>query len=309
MANRTPLAVVPLRGAGGEPVDFRMTLRAHGLAYLPPNAITDNGAHLATALEVGGRVYCLQIVEQPAGTAAIFSNGRAASAPARAQIVDRVRTILSLDDDLSPFYERVADDVELRWIRTGAGRLLRSPTAFEDVVRTICTTNCAWSATERMIGALVAHLGSGGVTFPSVQAVAAANDAFFRDRARAGYRGPYLRALARMAANAEIDLEGWRAAPAADLPDDELEKRLLALPGVGPYAAAHIMLLFGRHSRLVLDSWTRPTYARLVGRKAVSDRAIHRRFARYGSFAGLAFWMTLWRGRLSSAEEAEVPAT
>jgi len=23
----------------------------------------------------------------------------------------------------------------------------------------VCTTNCAWSATERMVGALVAHLG------------------------------------------------------------------------------------------------------------------------------------------------------
>jgi hypothetical protein len=64
---------------------------------------------------------------------------------------------------------------------------------------------------------------------------------------------------------------------------------------VGPYAAAHVMLLLGRCSRLILDSWTRPTYARLVHRPSVSDRTIERRFRRYGPWAGLAFWLALTR--------------
>jgi len=297
VADRTPLAVIPLVGAGGEPVHFAQTLRAHGLGYLPPNSIDDRCTQLTTALDLGGRVYPLRIVQRGAALA-IGTNGRLPSAQRRAQIVAQVRTVFSLDDDLSPLYARVADDEALRWIRSGAGRLLRSPTAFEDVVRTICTTNCAWSGTERMIGALVRHLGAGGIAFPSAEAVAAADDTFFTGLARAGYRGPYLRELARRVAEREIDLEAWRAAPGSELSDAQLEERLRTLPGVGPYAAAHIMMLFGRHSRLVLDSWTRPTYARLLGRKHVSDRTILRRFARYGSFAGLAFWMTLWRSRL-----------
>ena len=83
---------------------------------------------------------------------------------------------------------------------------------------------------------------------------------------------------------------------AADLPDTELETALLALPGVGPYATAHIMMTLGRHSRLILDSWTRPKYARLMGRtKPVSDRAIEKRFRPYGAFAGLAFWLFVTR--------------
>ncbi|MGH7611243.1 MAG: DNA-3-methyladenine glycosylase family protein, partial [Candidatus Dormibacteria bacterium] len=66
-------------------------------------------------------------------------------------------------------------------------------------------------------------------------------------------------------------------------------------PGVGPYAAAHIMLTsLGRYHMLVLDSWTRPTYQRLIGR-AASDTAIRRRFARFGVFRGLAFWLYLTR--------------
>ena len=87
-----------------------------------------------------------------------------------------------------------------------------------------------------------------------------------------------------------MDLEGLARAAPEDLSDDDLERELLALPGVGTYAAAHIMLLIGRYSRLVLDSWTRPKYAAVVGRKK-TDRQIAWRFRRYGPYAGLAFWL------------------
>ena len=98
--------------------------------------------------------------------------------------------------------------------------------------------------------------------------------------------------LARTVADGELDLEAFATATPEVLPDAELEEELLALPGVGPYAAAHIMMMLGRHSRLILDSWTRPKYSRLVGRKKpVSDRQIERRFRPYGEYAGLAFWL------------------
>jgi 3-methyladenine DNA glycosylase/8-oxoguanine DNA glycosylase len=110
---------------------------------------------------------------------------------------------------------------------------------------------------------------------------------------RAGYRGPYLRTLAANVASGSLDLERLRDASPDDLSDDEVAAELLALPGVGPYAAAHVMMLLGRHSRLILDSWTRPKYARLNGGRKVGDRGIERRFRRYGPYAGLAFWLHL----------------
>ena len=105
--------------------------------------------------------------------------------------------------------------------------------------------------------------------------------------------GPYLRAIAAHVADGSLDLE--RLVHDRTLPDAEVETRLLALPGVGPYAAAHMMMLVGRYSRLILDSWTRPKYARLTGKKAVADRTIERRFRRYREYAGLAFWLVLTR--------------
>ena len=149
-----------------------------------------------------------------------------------------------------------------------------------------------------MVSALVDHLGiasaAGRRTFPTPAAMAEAGEDFYPDVARAGYRGAYLRALADDVAAGTLDLEELND---PELPVDEVEARLLALPGVGPYAAAHVMLTsLGRYSRLVLDSWTRPTYGKLSGaRGALKDATIERRFRRYGDWAGLAFWLYLTR--------------
>jgi N-glycosylase/DNA lyase len=174
--------------------------------------------------------------------------------------------------------------------------MIRSPTVFEDLVKTICTTNCAWSATVRMVSALVRELGTAAEgaperhAFPPPATVADAGDAFFRDVARAGYRGPYLRAVADDVASGRVDLEALRD-PA--LPDQEVTDRLLTIVGVGPYAMAHMMMLLGRYRRLILDSWTRPKYRGVSGRPRITDKGIERAFRRCRQFAGLAFWLTL----------------
>jgi N-glycosylase/DNA lyase len=231
--------------------------------------------------------------------------GASASPRAARSALAAARHLLRLDEDLSGFYAAAASDPELAWVTQGAGRMLRSPTVFEDVVKTICTTNCAWSATERMVSALVEHLGERapgapatgveGRAFPTPAAMAEAGDDFYTRVVRAGYRGRYLRDLARAVAEGELDLEALASASREELPDDEVHARLLTLPGVGPYAAAHVMLMLGRYSRLILDSWTRPTYARLAGKRRVADRTIERRYRRYGPYAGLAFWLFLTR--------------
>jgi len=326
-----PLGLLPLRGPAGEPVDLRRTLASHGVAALPPARIAPDSLSMTVTLAAKGGprtvgVSAARSGRQPAAAVTLADAGPPPGAAAAAALTATVRRMLCLDDDLSGFYRHAADDPALAWACGGAGRMLRSPTVFEDVVKTVCTTNCAWSATERMTGALVDHLGEAapragrgagsgaartatpgsraeataagaGRAFPSPAAMAGAGDDFYRDVARAGYRGARLSALASSVAAGDLDLEALLA-PRAELPDDEVEARLLALPGVGPYAAAHVMMLLGRHSRLILDSWTRPKYARLTGRprgKLVADKTIGRRFRAYGADAGLAFWLFLTR--------------
>ena len=243
-----------------------------------------------------GRARTVRLSAGKRGHAKVELLGGAAGERDRARLLATVHHMLRLDDDLSAFYAVAAADDDLAWVAHGAGRMLRSPTVFEDVVKTVCTTNCSWALTTKMATALVEHLGDpapdGRRAFPSAAAMAAADESFYREVARTGYRAPYFRELARSVAAGEVDLE---ALTDPELPDDEVEARLLALPGIGPYGAAHVMLTsLGRYSRLVLDSWTRPTYAKLAGRKT-KDATIERRFRRYGEWAGLAFWLYLTR--------------
>jgi 3-methyladenine DNA glycosylase/8-oxoguanine DNA glycosylase len=292
---------IPLLGAGGEPVDLWRTLLSHGVASLPPSELDEDARVLTITVPVpAAKPRTIRIREGRSGRARIDVLGPAPGARISQQLRDVVTRMLNLDEDLAPLYAAAAADRQLSWIVTGAGRMFRSPTVFEDVVKTICTTNCTWSATERMVGALVAELGEESVgrlgrAFPTPAAMASAPEAFYRDVVRAGYRGAYLRTLAADVVAGAVDLEQLRTAPADELPDEDVVARLLALPGVGPYAAAHVMMLLGRHSLLILDSWTRPKYARLNGGRKATDRQIERRFKRYGPYAGLAFWLFLTR--------------
>lgn len=303
-----PASVIelPLLGPGGEPVDLWRAFISHGLAALPPNRLDREAKRMEIALALpGGGARRVVLAAGKPGFATAIVDGPPLAAADAAAFAESLRRMLRLDLDLSGFYALIADDPDLAWATVGAGRMMRGATVFQDVVTTICTTNCAWSATVRMVGALVEHLGepagaddpvvgSAPRAFPTPAAMAAAPEAFYREVARAGYRGAYLRTLAQAVAAGDLDLEPL-AIPEPDGPDDEEARAcLLALPGVGPYAAAHVMLLLGRHRALVFDSWTRPTFARLHG-AALPDRDIVARFERYGPHAGLAFWLYLTR--------------
>jgi 3-methyladenine DNA glycosylase/8-oxoguanine DNA glycosylase len=298
---------IELEGAGGEPIDLARTLLSHGVADLPPNRIADDGLQMQTVLPAAGKAWAVTL-SRGGGRRAVLTAASGAPAPraqAQRELESQVRHMLRLDEDMSVFYARAAEDPALEWVTAGAGRMLRSATVFEDLVKTICTTNCTWSATVRMVTALVSELGTAVArapelrSFPAPSAMAEADESFYKDVAKTGYRGAYLRTIARDVASGALDLEELND---PGLSDEEVIERLLALPGVGPYAMAHMMMLLGRYRPLILDSWTRPTYRRLAGRPRITDKGIERAFRRYREYAGLAFWLTLTEGWVSKGE-------
>jgi N-glycosylase/DNA lyase len=255
---------------------------------LPPATVEVSPLRYLRSLRIGNRVVKLAFEERD-GRLIAHSASRLARVDAECARA-LVARMFRFHDDLKPFYVKIAGDEILGWATAGAGRILASPTAFEDVIKTICTTNCAWSATVRMTTALV-ELGGGA--FPEPGLLARTSESWYRNVARMGYRGPYVRSIANDVISGKLDLESLTG-PARPS-DGEAEDMLLALPGIGPYGAAHVMQLLGRHRLLVLDSWTRPTYLRLTRRKRAADSTIRRAFARYGEYAGLAFWLFLTR--------------
>jgi 3-methyladenine DNA glycosylase/8-oxoguanine DNA glycosylase len=129
------VAEIPLRGAGGEPVDFARTIVSHGVAELPPNRVDLEARALETTLPVPGGARTLRLTA---------SDGRLHVEAVAGRIGSQVRDVLTttvahmfrLDEDLSGFYTVVSEDGDLSWCARGAGRMLRAPTVFEDVVKT-----------------------------------------------------------------------------------------------------------------------------------------------------------------------------
>jgi 3-methyladenine DNA glycosylase/8-oxoguanine DNA glycosylase len=178
------------------------------------------------------------------------------------------------------------------------GRVLRCPSLFEDVVKTILTTNTLWAATRRMTANLVDQYGDplpadpARRAFPTPGRLARTTEARLRSKTRLGYRAPYVLELARAIASGKLDLEALKDEA---LPTADLRKRLLAIKGVGNYAAANLLILLGRYDFLPVDSWA----LKMVSQewhdgKPVGPAEVEAAFERWGKWKGLAYFNWDW---------------
>lgn len=291
--------------------NFRRTVLSHGWCALPPFELDRNSWVLTRVLD-GAGAKPITVRVSPGKRQIKIETSRPVGARAEEKIIRDVRHMLRLDDDLAGFYGAMSADPDFAWITTeGAGRLLRSPTVFEDLVKMICTTNCSWALTEKMVNGLVNELGrtsdDGRKSFPTAEIMAEQSIDFYRDKIRAGYRSAYLKELAERVATGEIDVESWLgkrhrgsnstvSEDSESLPLDELLKRMKSVKGVGDYAAENLLKLIGRYDGLALDSWTRAQFAKARNHgRAASDKKIMRFYSRFNSWRGLALWCDMTR--------------
>src|SRR5437868_9037391 len=195
--------------------NFVRTVFSHGWSELVPFELDQKKWRLLRVIDLPARPPVSITICRAKGGLRIEA-GEELNEAQEAAIAKAVRHMLRLDDDLKPFYAAVGGSENFEWIaRHGAGRLLRAPTVFEDLVKMICTTNCAWSLTEKMVNGLVGALGrataDGRRDFPTPAAMAAMPESFYRDTVRAGYRAAYLKELAERVASGELDVESWLA--------------------------------------------------------------------------------------------------
>jgi len=277
--------------------NFKRTVISHGWCELLPFVIDRERWILSRTLDLGAAPP-LTVTLSAAKRSVQINTSRPIGKQATGAVLNQVRHILRLDDDLKPFYQTMKGDPEFAWVSVqGAGRMLRSPTVFEDLVKMICTTNCSWALTEKMVTGLVENLGrkssNGHRTFPTPEAMALMPEKFYVREVRAGYRAGYLKELADRVASGELNVESWLT---SSLPTAALIKEMKGVKGVGDYAAENLLKLLGRYDGLALDSWTRAKFysVRNNGRKA-ADKKIARYYSRFNEWRGLALWCDMTR--------------
>jgi 3-methyladenine DNA glycosylase/8-oxoguanine DNA glycosylase len=293
---------------------------SYGYFMLSPHRWDAAASAVITAQDLADGPALVQIT-QPAGRAAGRASGkgdlralagrplriatdRTLTAADRANVRARLVRMLRLDETaqhLAAFH--AVDD---RWKRAGRGRLMRSPTLFEDIIKTVTSCNVTWPGTIGMNRRLCEVFGRAvpsqrdgadgapGYTFPQPAKLARVRPASLRGRCGVGYRDTRIVELARMFNRDEID-EVWLTDPATS--GDEARRFLLSLPGVGPYAAANIMQLLGRYDHVALDSEAVRHGREALGFKG-ADAAIMRKvaahYAAFGPHAFRSYWLTMW---------------
>jgi N-glycosylase/DNA lyase len=214
----------------------------------------------------------------------------------KSKILKDIRHIFRFDDNLSEFYKLIKTEKHLVWVaKQNAGRMLRSATVFEDLVKTICTTNCSWALTKIMVTNLVNKLGEvssdGKKAFPSPEAMAKMPIEFYKEEIRAGYRASYFKELAEKIAQGKLNVENWLT---TDLPTKELKKEMKSVKGVGTYAAENLLKLLGRYDGLALDSFLRGEYYKKHNEgNSCEDKQIEAHYEKFGDWRGLVMWLEM----------------
>ncbi|MCU1350747.1 MAG: HhH-GPD family protein [Acidobacteria bacterium] len=263
-------------------------MQSHGWYRLAPFRWSADGGILRRAELVGGKPIDLAI----GWTGDALTIDRKSTPELRTKLA----RMFQLDVDIADFLVLTRASPANQWVEgAGFGRLLCGATLFEDVVKIIATTNVTWSQTVKMTELLVEKCGrrtpAGYAAFPEPEDVARFPvDELQRD-GRLGYRAKTIHALAAGIVDGSIDLEAI-ADPAQGT--SALFSSYRTLPGIGPYGAAHLLAMDGRHDFIAVDTefrrFVRDTYH---GGRKVADATMLRRYAKWGRWKYLAYWAEL----------------
>jgi len=199
---------------------------------------------------------------------------------------------------VTPYDELVKLDPELEPVLTATGR--PDPFTFDGDDRTrgdlfagmvlhISSQQISTAVAFRLYDRLAGEMGG----LPHPAGVAALTEERWRELGFSHAKVKYLSAMARRSLDGELDL-----AAMAGLPDDEVRRRLTALPGVGNWTT-DLFLIFQLHRpdifpagdlalRHAVGRWLPPT-----GPSIPEVEARARRWAPFRTYAAAAFWHTL----------------
>lgn len=278
---------------------LRRDVCSYGYFLLAPNHWDPVAETFRTTMELGGGAATVVVGQRAsgvAGSALSVRCDRTLDRGEQRELRARLARMFNLNEDESVV--RAFHKVDPRWRKSGRARLMRSPTLFEDVVKTVTSCNVSWPNTINMNRNFCEVLGrtsaSGFSAFPTAKKMARTRAGTLRGRCRVGYRDRRLIDLATMFVRGEID-EAWLTS--RETSDDEAFAFLLTLPGIGPYAAGNIMQLIGRYSRLALDTES-VRHARSVLGMRGEPGAIMKRLAKhyepFGEHRFRSYWFELW---------------
>jgi DNA-3-methyladenine glycosylase II len=232
------------------PFSLEKTVRAFQRLPVNETQVWHEGAFLRS-IRIGER-HCALIVTQPEPeTLELAVAGSALSDAERHAVSEQVRWMLAVDHDLDPFAQRAARFLRLRAVFDALVGLKppRFPDLFETLVNTLLFQQISLHAGTALLNRLARSFGATHATpwgevrrLPTPEEVSALPEEALQGIGFSRHKTRALIALARQITAGALSFE-----PLAALPTPELEQRLVALPGIGPWSARVVMIRgFGR---------------------------------------------------------------
>jgi 3-methyladenine DNA glycosylase/8-oxoguanine DNA glycosylase len=273
-------------------------VRSHGWIQMAPFAeTTDHGLSYVIRMSTS-KVTRFEV--HPFGADVRVDSTEELTPAEETELTHTIGWMLALEQDFSEFYRLAAPEPKLaKMVERKAGRVLRSPTLFEDVIRTILTTNTLWKHTLRMCRELTTRYGEPSSceeeqhSFPTPARLAAVDVPTLQEFCRMGYRAPYVSELVSHVAAGDLDIEAFKA---SSLPTPELRKELMGIKGIGGYAAANLLMLLGRYDYVPVDSWAMKMVSNeFYGGEKVTPKQVLTTFEKWGKWQGLVYWFWDWK--------------
>ena len=264
------------------PTSLYRTVTAHGWVHLAPWCWDMGSNELSRPERLGnGNIVSIKVYQVDALTLIAQIDVETLEQQEHEEIESIVKRWLSLDWNPVPAIRlsRMLNPRIAFYIKHGGGRFLRCSTFYEDFVKTVCTINTNWASTRRMVSSLVNQLGNG--VFPTPLDIMGYGENALRKDLRLGFRARVLVESSRQLLEERwIDDEG-------NLKHKDIQfEDLIALRGIGPYSASHLMMLTHNFRRIPIDSEV-PRYCRDYHN--VDPQCIDTFFGAWGAFRVLGY--------------------
>ncbi|KAK4383714.1 hypothetical protein Sango_2749700 [Sesamum angolense] len=307
--------------AVGENFNLENAVCNHGFFMMPPNLWIPTHKSLTRPLRLSNHSNSLNVsITQPPNQQFLLITPQQQHPPPhfsyhdreaiRAQVVRMLR-ISAKDEQMVEEFHRIHPDAK----KFGFARIFRSPTLFEDIVKSILLCNCTWGRSLEMAEALCdlqQHCGKKGSkrkrrsgdgwkaveddgrrisrNFPSPKEIACLDEETLNGHCNLGYRASIILDVARNIENGSLNL--------GDLSDGDaswVRQRLLKIKGFGPFTVANIMMCLGFYQNIPVDTETIKHLEEVHGKTGLSTKTqtqvIAEIYDKYDPFQCLAYWM------------------
>jgi len=270
--------------------DLKRVICSYGYFLLRPNHWVPRAQTLVRVFDLAGHRFEASITQTSKGAPLKIRAGVKLDRVEQQIVKAQLHRMLWIDRDVRPFHY-VCPAAK----RRGFGRMFRSPTLFEDMVKTITGCNVTWRNTINMNRLLCEQIGQGAFPVPGKVAALCADE--LKATCKVGYRAQRIIDLAQGFVDGAID-PAWYESP--DREPQVVYKQLLSLNGFGPYAARNVMQLLGHYDELPIDTETYRHFCKTTSTPRPKDGKqldplIEAYYEPYRPYRFLVYWFELWR--------------